>query len=96
MAASKRKIIGFVLAVGLGSGMAHATDHPACAGRDNNLCDTFGLLVNLKGKGCYRLMKIQPQGNDTYRLTCELASYDRSHITYTLKFTNSGKSYVVY
>ena len=97
MVASKIKIIGLILAVGLGCGTAHATDHPTCAGKYNNLCDTFGeMMINMKGKGCYRLMKIQPQGNDTYRLTCELASYDRSHITYTFQFTNNRQSYVVY
>jgi hypothetical protein len=48
MVASKIKIIGIILAVGLGCGTAHATDHPACAGKDNNLCDTFGMMINLR------------------------------------------------
>ena len=92
----RSKLIILVVALGLGSGTAYATDDPACAGKDNNICDTLGMLLNLKGKGCYRLMKIQPQGNDAYRLTCELASYDRSIVKYTLKFTNNRRSYVVY
>jgi hypothetical protein len=74
---------------------AYAIDHPACAGKDNNLCDTLGALVNLKGKGCYRLLNVTPLGKDAYRLTCELASYDRSSVTYTLRFIDGRKNYTV-
>ena len=78
------------------SGSATAIDHPGCAEKDNDLCDSMAMLVNLRGKGCYRLMTVEPLGNSAYRLTCELASYDRSHITYTFKFTDGQKNYVLY
>jgi len=72
-----------------------AIDHPACAGKDNRVCDSMALLIVQKGKGCYRLMNVQNLGEDKWRLTCELASYDRSPITYTLTFTDGRRSYTV-
>lgn len=97
MKISKSKILSItILILGLSSGTAQAIEHPACGGKDNNVCDTFALMINLKGKGCFRLMKVEPKGGEKYRLTCELASYDKSKISYTFKFANNKKSYTVY
>ena len=85
-------VAGLLIAL---SSPAHAIAHPACVGKDNNLCDTFGLLINLKGMGCYRLMNITPLGGEAYRLTCELASNNRSLITYTLRFIDGNRKYTV-
>jgi hypothetical protein len=84
-----------LLALTCACGSASARDHPACVGKDNDACDTFASLIVLKGKGCFRLMDVQSLGNDAYRLTCELASYDRSRVTYTLRFADGRRSYTV-
>jgi hypothetical protein len=57
--------------------------HPACIGGDNSLCSVVVVALNLKGKLCYRVINIVPMGNDSFEITCELASFDRSLITYT-------------
>lgn len=59
--------------------------HPACVGKDNNLCDAVKVMLVLKGKLCYRVMNIVPLGNDNFDITCELASFDRSLVTYSGK-----------
>jgi hypothetical protein len=91
-----RALAAIIVATGFGvPTAAGARDHPGCAGKDNNLCDTVGLLINMKGKGCLRVMKVVPAGDERFVITCELASYDRSLITYTLTFVNGRKSYTV-
>lgn len=90
----KRFVAALVLMSLLGP--VKAADDPACRGKDSNVCDTLGTMINLKGKGCYRMMKVNPNGSDSYRITCELASYDKSLVTYTLTFSDDRKSYVVY
>jgi hypothetical protein len=85
-----------LLMLTLASDLAFARDHPACEGKDNNACDTFASMVVLKGKGCFRLMNVQPLSDDAYRLTCELASNDRSRVTYTLRFTDGRLNYSVW
>ena len=77
-------------------GTADAIDHPACAGKDNRFCDTFATFINLKGKFCYRLMKVQPMGEDAYHLTCERASHDRSLIRYMFAFVDGKRNYTVH
>ena len=91
----KLRLIMLGLILALTGATAFAIEHPGCKGKDNKLCDTLGLLINAKGKGCFRLMTVVVLGNDSYRLTCELASYDKSLVTYVLRFTNGNKSYTV-
>ncbi len=79
----------------LAMGAAHAIDHPGCMGKDNRGCDTFAALINLKGKLCYRVMKVQPLGGDSYHLTCELASHDRSLKNYMFRFVDGQRNYTV-
>jgi len=52
-------------------------------------------MINAKGFGCYRLMRVVYVDERTYIITCELASYDRSLITYDLKFSYNRESYTV-
>jgi len=68
--------------------------HPACEGKDNNVCDTLGMLINMKNKGCYRIMNVSEIGNNVYRVSCELASYNTSLVTYTVEMNDN--SYNVY
>ena len=88
-------IARLILSAVLVSGTVSAIEHPACAGKDNRACDTFGMLLNLKGKGCYRLLKVEPLEKGTYILTCELASTNRSKVTYQFRFVDGEKDYVV-
>jgi len=74
---------------------ASAIEHPACIGKENNACDAMALLVNAKGMGCYKLLAVVYVDGRTYILTCELASYDRSWVTYDLKFSYNQESYTV-
>lgn len=90
------KIIGILLLLGLTGGSALAVDHPACRGNDNNTCKTFKTMINLKGKLCYRVMEVESLGRDSFGITCEIASYDRSEHKYTFNFTNNMQSYEVY
>ncbi len=55
----------------------------------------MALLVNAKGMGCYKLLAIVYVDGRTYILTCELASDDRSWVTYDLKFSYNRESYTV-
>ena len=88
--------IRFLFACVICSSAAYGMDHPACAGKDNNVCSTLGGMINSKGKGCYRLMKVSPVGSDAYRVTCELASYDKTNIEYMIQMNSSQTDYVVY
>ena len=68
----------------------------ACDGKDHEMCESFATFINLKGKGCYSVLDVQAITHLKYRVTCELASYDRSSTEYLFKFTNGMRSYVVY
>lgn len=58
--------------------------HPACVGKDNDLCDTVKVALVLKGKLCYRVMNIIRLDNDNFNITCELARFDPSLVEYLL------------
>ena len=83
-----RKIKPVLLALALTALMpvqsAFAIEHPGCTGKKNEACDIFAMLLNLRGKGCYRLMQVDPMGEQVYLLTCELASTNRKAIKYLL------------
>lgn len=72
-----------------------AIEHPGCAGKSNDTCDTLALMINMKGKLCYRVMNVQALGNDAYNLACEYASDDRTIRRYTIEFSSDRKSYTV-
>ncbi len=74
---------------------AQPTQHPGCAGKNNNICDTLGMMINMRSYGCFRVMDVEALTSDRYHVTCELASYDRSEVTYDLRFQNNRRSYSV-
>ena len=71
------------------------TQHPACEGKDNRVCETMAVMINARGRGCFRMMSVQPIDANAYRVTCELAPDDRSMVTYEVKFRNGRRNYVV-
>lgn len=75
--------------------LAQQTQHPGCEGKDNNICDTLGLMINSRMMGCFRVMNVDYRSQDFFRITCELASYDRSLIEYDLRFHDNRSSYSV-
>ena len=76
-----------------------AADDPACAGKDPNVCDMLGFMINAKGKGCYRMLSVTPlastTGGDRYRIVCRLNSTSNEQVTYTLEFGPDSQSYEV-
>lgn len=94
MNAMKRSILLAALLIA-SAGSAAAQD-PGCKNVDQSACDTLGMLINAKGKGCARITKVVPSDDfNRYAVTCELASYDRRLITYVLTFFDGRTRYTV-
>ena len=75
--------------MGVGNNETYAKNDPACEGKDQKLCDNFSKILNSRGKGCFRIMKVIPIGNDKYTLKCELSSSNQFLVSYTLKYSNN-------
>ena len=85
-----------VTALGLTAAQpAVAGNDPACAGSDQSVCDTLGAMINAKGRGCYRMLLVQPTGSDGYGISCEVSSTDRSRVSYTLQFSADRTTYTL-
>ena len=88
--------IGYPVAVFLLSAtFAQAGNDPACAGKGQEICDTLGLMLNARGKGCYRMMSVSPTGANGYRIDCIVSSSSDRRTTYTLQFSADQSSYTV-
>lgn len=75
--------------------LASAGNDPACNGKDQNVCDTLGAMLNVRGKGCYQMVSVSPIGANGYRITCVVSSSSSTRATYTLKFSSDQTSYTV-
>lgn len=79
----------------LSATLAQAANDPACVGEDQGVCDTLGLMLNARGKGCYRLMSVVPTGSNGYRINCVVSSSSEQRATYSLQFSADQSSYTV-
>lgn len=79
---------------------ALAANDPACAGKDQDVCDGLGVLLIAKGKPCKVMDSVTPiasrDGGDTYRIVCQETATSTSRVTYILAFGPGNKSYSVY
>lgn len=75
--------------------IAQAGSDPACSGGDQNVCDTLGTMINMKGKGCHRMMSVSPKGSNGYLITCVVSSSSTVRTTYTLQFSADQTSYTL-
>ena len=80
----------------MGSFPAFAGNDPACVGEDQGICDSLGVMINARGRGCYRMLSVEPTGRDGYRITCITSSTDSRRVTYTLQFSADRTSYTLY
>ena len=81
--------------MGSGTTAAFAGDDPACAGRDQGICDTLGLMLLQKGRGCHRMLSVTPTGQNGYRITCIVSSTSNRKVAYVLQFSSDQSSYTV-
>lgn len=79
----------------LSATLAQAGNDPACAGEDQGICDMLGVMLNARGKGCYRMMSVSPTGANGYRISCIVSSSSDRRATYTLQFSADQSSYTV-
>lgn len=88
--------IGLSIAVFLFSNtLVRAGNDPACAGKDQGICDTLGVMLNLRGKGCHRMMSVSPTGANGYSIGCIVSSSSDRRTIYLLQFSPDQSSYIV-
>lgn len=79
---------------------AIAGNDPACAGKNQDVCDGLGALLLAKGKLCKTMYSVTPissrDGGDTYKIVCKEASTSDKRVTYILAFGPGNRSYNVY
>jgi len=79
--------------------VANAGNDPACAGKDQNACDTMGMMLLTKGKPCAKMLDVMPlgqrNGGDRYRIICQVTSESPKRAAYTLEFGPGNQSYNV-
>jgi hypothetical protein len=77
----------------------NAGNDPACAGRDQNVCDAMGTMLLARGKPCAKMIQVTPMtplnGGDRYRIICQPTSKSKKNTTYVLEFGPGNQSYDV-
>ena len=88
------------LAVSLIASAAIAANDPACAGKNQDVCDGLGVMLLAKGKPCKTMYSVTPvssrDGGDTYRIVCQETSATNKRVTYILAFGPGNRTYNVY
>ena len=79
--------------------VTNAGDDPACAGKDQNVCDSMGMMLLAEGKPCAKMLQVTPlrqrNGGDRYRIVCQATSGSPKRAAYTLEFGPGNQSYDV-
>ena len=76
-----------------------AANDPACAGKDQDVCDMLGVMLIAKGKLCSKMLTVTPlaprNGGDRYQITCKVSSSSATQATYLLEFGPGNRDYEV-
>ena len=92
-----KKIICLMLSLAATSVLAG--NDPACAGKDQDVCDALGVMLIAKGKLCKTMYSVKQlesiNGGDRYRIVCQETLTSSKRVTYTLIFGPGNRSYEV-